>query len=278
MEQMGVQRRRLMTLVTVGMMAALVFAGNYMQIKIPVALGDVTRVHLGNSMCLLAGMLFGPMTGGLASGIGAGLFDLLDPVYIVSAPYTFFSKFVMGFLAGLIARRAFQREKKGRTALLLCAAVTGQLAYIVLYLFKSFVTLLLLGNGAEAAAVAIVPKIATSGINALAAIVIALPLSAALHRAQVRTGFSVLMKAPEPKGWLNPVTGGLILFCAAAALVFFLYLSAGNSLREAEDEKFAAMQEQIDQLTEKVGSLSEQLGIPVPVGEETQNAVENSGN
>lgn len=278
MEQMGVQRRRLMTLVTVGMMAALVFAGNYMQIKIPVALGDVTRVHLGNSMCLLAGMLFGPMTGGLASGIGAGLFDLLDPVYIVSAPYTFFSKFVMGFLAGLIARRAFQREKKGRTALLLCAAVTGQLAYIVLYLFKSFVTLLLLGNGAEAAAVAIVPKIATSGINALAAIVIALPLSAALHRALVRTGFSVLMKAPEPKGWLNPVTGGLILFCAAAALVFFLYLSAGNSLREAEDEKFAAMQEQIDQLTEKVGSLSEQLGIPVPVGEETQNAVENSGN
>lgn len=278
MEQMGVQRRRLMTLVTVGMMAALVFAGNYMQIKIPVALGDVTRVHLGNSMCLLAGMLFGPMTGGLASGIGAGLFDLLDPVYIVSAPYTFFSKFVMGFLAGLIARRAFQREKKGRTALLLCAAVTGQLAYIVLYLFKSFVTLLLLGNGAEAAAVAIVPKIATSGINALAAIVIALPLSAALHRALVRTGFSVLMKAPEPKGWLNPVTGGLILFCAAAALVFFLYLSAGNSLREAEDEKFAAMQEQIDQLTEKVGFLSEQLGIPVPVGEETQNAVENSGN
>ena len=264
MEQMGVQRKRLMTLVTVGMMAALVLAGNYMQIKIPVALGDVTRVHLGNSMCLLAGMLFGPMTGGLASGIGAGLFDLLDPVYIVSAPYTFFSKFVMGFLAGLIARRAFQYEKKGRTAILLGAAVAGQLSYIVLYLFKSFVTLLLLGNDMQTAAVAIVPKIATSSINALAAVVIALPLSVALHKALARTGFSSLMKAPEPKGWLNPVTGSLIVFCAATALVFFLYLSAGNSIQAAEDEKFAAMQEQIDTLESKLAAITEQLEISLP--------------
>lgn len=187
------QRKQLIFLVSVGMMAALVFVGNYLQFKIPVAIGDVTRVHLGNSMCLLAGLLFGPLAGGLASGIGAALFDLLDPVYITSAPFTFLFKFAMGFLAGLIARGALSMDGKGRIAKLIAGAVTGQIAYIILYLAKSFVELILLGNPAGTAFVAILPKVATSSINALAAIVISVPLSIALYQALKRTGFSALM-------------------------------------------------------------------------------------
>lgn len=99
------KNKRLYSIVTVGLMAALVYVGNYLQIKIPNG-GLVTRIHLGNSMCLLAGLLFGRLRGGLSSGIGAALYDLFDPVYIVSAPYTFFSKFAMGFTAGHIRKHS----------------------------------------------------------------------------------------------------------------------------------------------------------------------------
>ena len=95
------ERKTLYRIITIGLMAALVYAGNYLQIKIPNGV-LVTRIHLGNSMCLLAGLLFGSLNGGLASGIGAMLYDLFDPVYIVSAPYTFISKFAMGFTAGAL--------------------------------------------------------------------------------------------------------------------------------------------------------------------------------
>ena len=78
-------RRKLYSIIIVGLMAALVYVGNYLQIKIPNG-ALVTRIHLGNSMCLLAGLLFGRLKGGLASGTGAGLYVLFGPVYIVSAP------------------------------------------------------------------------------------------------------------------------------------------------------------------------------------------------
>ncbi|MGI5894309.1 MAG: ECF transporter S component [Candidatus Merdivicinus sp.] len=201
------QNRQLIFLVSVGMMAALVFVGNYLQFKIPVAIGSVTRVHLGNSMCLLAGLLFGPMTGGLASGIGAGLFDLLDPMYITSAPYTFFSKFVMGFLAGWIARGALTMDGKNRLFRLIIGGVTGQIAYMILYLGKSFVELVLVGNPVQTALVAVLPKVATSGFNALAAVVISVPLSIALYQALKRTGFSTLMTG-EKKQKSNPYAAG----------------------------------------------------------------------
>ena len=192
------QQKPLIFFVSVGMMAALVFVGNYLQFKIPVAIGDVTRVHLGNSMCLLAGLLFGPLAGGFASGIGAALYDLLDPVYITSAPFTFAFKFAMGFLAGWVARGALAREGKSRLSRLIAGALAGQLAYIVLYLAKSYIELRLLGNAAMTSLIGILPKVATSSVNALAAIVISVPLSIALYRALRRTGFSSLMAGARP--------------------------------------------------------------------------------
>ena len=41
----------------------------------------------------LSGLLFGGISGGLASGIGGALYDLTNPLYITSAPVTFISKF-----------------------------------------------------------------------------------------------------------------------------------------------------------------------------------------
>ena len=104
------KNKRLIFIIGVGLMAALVFVGNYLQVKIPNGV-LVTRIHFGNSMCLLAGLIFGPIGGGLASGIGAALYDLIDPVYIISAPFTFLSKFAMGFVCGALASR-YKGEKK----------------------------------------------------------------------------------------------------------------------------------------------------------------------
>ena len=82
-----------------GLLAALVFVFSWMQIPI----GSIARIHLGNVFCALAGLLFGPLTGGLAGGFGSMLFDLTNPAYIAECWITFLTKFFIGFIAGLIA-------------------------------------------------------------------------------------------------------------------------------------------------------------------------------
>lgn len=50
-------------LAVTGLLSALVFVFSWIQIPI----GEVARIHLGNVFCALSGLLFGPLTGGLAS-------------------------------------------------------------------------------------------------------------------------------------------------------------------------------------------------------------------
>ena len=70
-------------LVIVGVMAALVFAATFfLKIgPIPTPVGP-TQIKLANALCLLAGMLFGGVRGGLAAGIGSALFDLSNPAFV----------------------------------------------------------------------------------------------------------------------------------------------------------------------------------------------------
>mgnify|MGYP000615174666 CR=1 FL=1 len=66
--------------------AALVFVSSMLSVPIPVAIGDVTRIHLGNIFCLLSGFVLGPSAGGLAAGLGSALYDLTNPAYIARRP------------------------------------------------------------------------------------------------------------------------------------------------------------------------------------------------
>ena len=50
-------------IVTVGLLGALVFVSNYLSFPIPVPVGDISRIHLGNAFCLLAGFVMGPIGG-----------------------------------------------------------------------------------------------------------------------------------------------------------------------------------------------------------------------
>lgn len=89
-----------------------------------------------------------------------------------------------------MGRAAFRKEGKSRVLQVILAGVVGQLAYIFLYLLKSYVTLRLVGTASQAAFLAVIPKIAASTVNAVAAVVISVPLSIALR------------KGPEPHRFL----------------------------------------------------------------------------
>ncbi len=57
-------------LVVVGLMAAIIFVTtSFIKIQIPTPTGP-TMLKVANIICLLAGMLFGGVRGGLAAGIG----------------------------------------------------------------------------------------------------------------------------------------------------------------------------------------------------------------
>lgn len=172
-----------------GMMAALVFVATmFIKVDIPLPTGK-TMLSLGNTMCVLSGLLLGPIYGGLAGGLGSFCYDLLDPVFISGAPITFLFKFAIGFVCGLIAYAG-----RGKTEFVLTrnivAAVCGAVAYMILYLGKSYFELIISGSAAQAALVAIVPKIAASLLNALAAVVIAVPLALAVRKALQRAHLS----------------------------------------------------------------------------------------
>lgn len=258
--------QKIQRLAAIGLMAALVFVGNYFQIQIPNGF-LVTRIHLGNSMCLLAGLLFCGSTGGLASGIGAALFDLMSPAYVLSAPYTFISKFAMGFVAGKLNKK----NKDGKIPLhtTIIAAVAGQLTYIVLYLLKSFFTVLILGGTTEAAWLAVQTNAVTSSINAVLAVVISVPLYIALRTALVKTPIKPLINETAPKkGYFNPVTIGLTVFAFATATIYAMNLAAQTKIEKAEAEEKAALEAKLEEYEARLDAIYNELGLEIPEPEE----------
>lgn len=92
--------------VITGLMAALCYvAFTFLKIPIPTFGGDVVALHIGNAFCVLAALLLGGWYGGLAGSLGMTIADLLDPVYITSAPKTFILKLCIGLIAGFVAHK-----------------------------------------------------------------------------------------------------------------------------------------------------------------------------
>lgn len=163
-----------------GIMTATVYvASAFLQIPIPTAIGS-TRLHMGNVMCLLSGMLLGAVHGGLAAGIGSVLFDLTNPAYIASAPFTFAFKFVMAWLCGMLSRG--YGEKSAEKSRLMVGAVAGAFGYVLLYIGKNYMeNRYVLGMQSEAVLLMTVQKGAVSCINAVVSVIIAVPLGLVLR-------------------------------------------------------------------------------------------------
>lgn len=161
----------------IGIMAAAVYVSSaFLQIPIPTAIGS-TRIHMGNVMCLLSGMLLGSVPGGLAAGIGSMLFDLTNPAYVASAPLTFVFKFLMAWVCGKIVGKHGRKPK----IRFIGGALAGSLVYVLLYLSKSFIRdRFVLGLPLPAVALTVAQKAVASGVNAAIAVLVAVPLGLAL--------------------------------------------------------------------------------------------------
>lgn len=99
-----------------------------------------TRLHFGNTMCLLSGYVLNPLGAGLASGIGSLFFDILfyPNSFGVDFLITFINKFVMGFICSLVFNMLI-KTKFDKTLSLVISGILGQLAYIILYIGKTFI-------------------------------------------------------------------------------------------------------------------------------------------
>lgn len=173
-------------LAIIGLMAAMVFIATNFRIEIPTPLGK-TMLHLGNVMCILSGLLFGSMTGGLASGFGSAMFDLFDPTFAPEAWITFIMKFTMGYLAGYISHMNGRNgeDKKLNTI----AAIVGAISYVILYVCKTFImNYLIIGNQLEAVIAVTITKGTVSLTNSVIAIIASLALSLAIRPALKAAG------------------------------------------------------------------------------------------
>lgn len=166
-----------------GLMAAAVYvASAFLQIPIPTAI-DNTRLHMGNVMCLLSGLLLGPWLGGLSAGIGSMFFDLTNPAYIASAPFTFLFKFLMAWVCGKIASLSRPR----RSIRFLTGGLCGSVLYVILYLSKSFTEhYFVLKLPMEAVLLTLSQKAIVSGVNAVVAVFVAVPLGLSLRPVIIR--------------------------------------------------------------------------------------------
>ena len=167
-------------LTMLALFTALVYLSTrFFQIQIPTPFGN-TMFHLGNVFCVLAGLILGPIYGGIAAGLGSALFDLFDPIYIVYAPLTFIFKFMMGFVAGKIYEKRQDFDKKH----IFKAVVFGQLTYTILYIIQNFVkSFVILGLSFEASISELAIKGGVSLTNGIISIIIATLLAIPLLKA-----------------------------------------------------------------------------------------------
>ena len=152
------EESKLLKLIFAGVMAAMVYVVTLFRFPL---LGS--KVHFANAVCLLSGMLLGPVWGGTAAGLGSALYDAFGGGYdVLNVLITFVSKFAMAWICGALMRKAGY-EKAGIVRIV-TACVVGALSYVALYMFKS---LLMYGWAGMAS------RFPASIINAGAAIVAA---------------------------------------------------------------------------------------------------------
>ena len=145
-----------------------------------------SKVHFANAMCLMSGLLFGPVGGGLAAGIGSALYDGLFGGYdIVNCLITLVSKFLMAYICALIARPD-NETGKGH---IVPGCVIGALSYVALYMLKTFIyQAFVYGYPMETVWATMLSKLPASLINAVVAMIAAPVLYAAIRPALVKGG------------------------------------------------------------------------------------------
>ncbi len=169
-----------------------------------------SKVHLANSMCLVAGLLFGPVLGGISAGLGSALYDAFAGGYdLINVLITFVSKFAMAWLCAVVYKAIEKKtqDRRGSSAegqtnaaasvlAVVIACICGALCYVALYMLKTFVyQAFVYSYPMETVWAAMISKLIPSLINALAAMITAPIFYHAVLPALRHTGMMEHMQA-----------------------------------------------------------------------------------
>ncbi len=114
-----------------GLFIALVFLCTYFtRIPGPVPPG---YINFGDSVIIVAAILFGRSCGFISGSIGSAIADLASPGGIIFAPVTFIVKGLEGYVAGAAAERSSAHKRKGilRMAGTIAAVLIMVLGYFI---------------------------------------------------------------------------------------------------------------------------------------------------
>ncbi|MCR5790680.1 MAG: ECF transporter S component, partial [Lachnospiraceae bacterium] len=106
------------------MMALTTIATMILQVPIPAA----GYVNLGDCFVLLCGIFLGPVYGGLAAGLGAGLADLLSG-FVIYAPATFIIKGLCAVVMAVLLKR--DRREKNMVLPVLFSGIISELGMVL---------------------------------------------------------------------------------------------------------------------------------------------------
>lgn len=158
----------------------------YGKINIQITPGQSTAIHIANAVVVLSSWLLGPVYGGLAGAVGLSLADLMDPRYITSAPKTFIMKFLIGFIAGMVARKLKLKEKDDKKEIIKISSISAVagLGFNVIvdpifgYFYKQYV----LNIPQEIASIIMNWSRSITAINAVICVVVAVVLYLSLYK------------------------------------------------------------------------------------------------
>ncbi|MHA2398746.1 MAG: ECF transporter S component [Promethearchaeota archaeon] len=150
----------------IGIFTALNFIFTFwLQIPIPATGG---YINIGDTVVMFTALLFGPIIGGIAGGLGPTLADILSP-YVIYAPATLIIKGIEGFLIGLISN---PRDREERISFwdILAVLIGGILIPFGYFIYEAFI----LGLGVVTAFVEIPGNFFQFGFAAIASILLIL--------------------------------------------------------------------------------------------------------
>lgn len=191
---------QLIKLAQTALIAALCYvAFTYLKIPIPVPGGGATALHIGNAICVLGALLLGGWYGGIAGALGMTIADVMDPMYITSAPKTFVLKLCIGLIAGLVAHKIAHINKSTNKAYVfkwsLIAAVAG-LAFNVIadpvvgYAYKRWI----LGQPQEVATILAKWGATATFVNAVVSVILVAVVYNVLRPVLVKSGILKIVK------------------------------------------------------------------------------------
>ena len=155
-------------IVFIGVMTAIVFVITYLRVPF-----FGSKLSFGNVFCLLSGLMFGPMAGGLPAGLGSGIYDLVGGYDIIQAVITFVSKFAMAWVCAKVSA-TYRKDKPESNTRIVTGSVAGALSYVVLYMLKTYIyQRFVYGLPYDGTLAVMASKLPASLINAVCAFILA---------------------------------------------------------------------------------------------------------